>query len=106
MLRDRNLSEVKFRRQYPIDRYILDFYAPEYRLAIEADGGQHYSAQGEEKDKKREQKLNRYGVKILRFSDNEILKSSENVLEEIWNEINRLKEATPSPQSSPLGERK
>jgi len=100
MLRNRNICKVKFRRQYQIDKYILDFYVPEYRLAIEADGGQHYSIQGDKKDKMRERNLNNYGIKVLRFNDNEILKKTENVLEKIYWEINYLKE-NPSPQSSP-----
>ena len=42
LLRDRQLNGVKFRRQYSIGQYILDFYSPEYKIGIEADGGQHY----------------------------------------------------------------
>jgi len=40
-LRNRNFANYKFRRQHPIDRYILDFYCPEMRLAVELDGGDH-----------------------------------------------------------------
>ena len=53
LLRNRQLAKVKFRRQFSIDRYILDFYSPEYKLGIEADGGQHYSDEGKVKDKLR-----------------------------------------------------
>jgi very-short-patch-repair endonuclease len=42
ILRNRQLARVKFKRQFPVGSYILDFYSPEYRLGIEADGGQHY----------------------------------------------------------------
>jgi len=42
ILRNRQLSGVKFRRQFSIGRYIVDFYSPEYRVGIEADGGQHF----------------------------------------------------------------
>ncbi len=46
ILRNRQLSGVKFRRQFPIGRYMLDFYSPEHKLGIEADGGQHYEDKG------------------------------------------------------------
>ena len=67
LLRNRQLAKVKFRRQFPIDRYILDFYSPEYKLGIEADGGPHYSDEGEVKDELRAGKLAGYGIQILRF---------------------------------------
>jgi very-short-patch-repair endonuclease len=50
ILRNRQLNGVKFRRQFSIGRYILDFYSPEYRLGIEADGGQHYEDRGRKRD--------------------------------------------------------
>jgi very-short-patch-repair endonuclease len=53
VLRNRQLSGAKFRRQFPIGKYILDFYSPEYKLGIEADGGQHYEEKGRLKDKQR-----------------------------------------------------
>ena len=46
ILRDRRLGGVKFRRQHSVGPYILDFFCPALRLAIEADGGQHYTVEG------------------------------------------------------------
>ncbi len=62
VLRNRQLNSIKFRRQYSIGNYILDFYSPEYKLAVEADGGQHYSEGGLQKDKNREKVLKELGV--------------------------------------------
>ncbi len=105
VLRNRQLNGIKFRRQFSIDKYILDFYAPEYKIAIEADGGQHYSDEGVTKDKLRTQALEVHGVRILRFSDRDILLNIEGVCEIILR-TTATHENTPSPQSSPLGERR
>jgi len=48
ILRSRRLEGVKFRRQYPVDKYILDFYAPKHKLGIEVDGGSHYEEKGKQ----------------------------------------------------------
>lgn len=100
LLRNRQLDGVKFRRQFSIGRYILDFYSPEYRLGIEADGGQHYEDKGIQRDGFRTRELNKFGVEILRFSDREILTNIEGVYEIIKRTIDE-KRQFPSPQSSP-----
>ena len=98
LLRNRQLAKVKFRRQFPVDRYILDFYSPEYKLGIEADGGQHYSDKGKVKDELRTGKLARHGIQILRFSDLDILNNIEGVYAVILKTIEEKKEEnTPSP---------
>jgi very-short-patch-repair endonuclease len=105
VLRNRQLNGIKFRRQFSIGRYILGFYAPEYKIAIEADGGQHYTDEGIIKDTMRANELEVQGIRTLRFSDRDILLNMEGVCEIILREaVNH--EKTPSPQSSPLGERK
>ncbi len=101
MLRNRQLDGLKFRRQYSVDKYILDFYCPAYKVGIEADGGQHYEIEGQQRDKKREIALSGSGVKILRFSDADILTNIEGVWETIQQEL-RKGENPPSPLSSPL----
>ena len=98
-MRNRRLTGVKFRRQFPVGEYILDFYVPEYNLCIEADGGQHYEGVIRQRDEVRTKELTRLGVKILRFSDWDILNDINGVCEIIENSLN---ERTPSPQSSPL----
>lgn len=96
VLRDRQLAGVKFRRQFSIGRYTLDFYSPAYKLAIEADGGQHYEDKGKRKDERRTAELSSLGVKVLRFSDREILNNLDGVYEVIRDVIER-KKMTPSP---------
>lgn len=96
ILRNRQLADVKFRRQFSIGRYILDFYSPEYKLGIEADGGQHYEDKGKRKDELRTRELSKLGVEILRFSDGEILNNTDGVYQVIQEAIERKKIA-PSP---------
>jgi very-short-patch-repair endonuclease len=96
ILRNRRLHGVKFRRQFPVDRYILDFYSPEVRLGIEADGSQHYEEKGKRRDELRTKKLSQVGVQILRFNDREILKNIEGVYQIIQEAIERVRTA-PSP---------
>ena len=101
ILRNRQLNGVKFRRQFPVGRYILDFYCPDYSLGIEADGGQHYERKGRDRDDLRTQELNKLGVEIIRFSDREILTNSEGVFEVIQRAIAKKRGNSPSPHPSP-----
>lgn len=96
-LRNGNLEGFKFRRQVPFGSFILDFYCAEKKIVIEADGGQHYSKQGKEADKIRDDYLASYGLKVLRYSDKDILTNIRTVLEEIF----RLTEER-NPHPAPL----
>jgi len=97
VLRNRQLSGVKFRRQFSIGSYILDFYSPECKLAIEADGGQHYyDDPGKKRDELRAKELSDLGVQILRFSDRDILNDLEGVCCAIQEALGD-KKAAPSP---------
>ena len=57
----------RFQRQKPIDRYIVDFYCAKARLAIELDGSQHFSEEGERYDGFRTERLEKYDIKVIRF---------------------------------------
>jgi Protein of unknown function (DUF559) len=61
-LRNRNFAGYKFRRQHPLDRYILDFYCPTAKLAIELDGGGHNYRVGQVRDRTRSEFLSRKGI--------------------------------------------
>ena len=97
---NRQVDGVKFRRQFSSGNYILDFYAPQYGLGIEADGGQHYADKGKEKDETRAGELFKSGVELLRFSEHEILTNIKGVCEVIEKTLGKKRD-TPSPQSSP-----
>ncbi|PIZ42243.1 DNA (cytosine-5-)-methyltransferase [candidate division WWE3 bacterium CG_4_10_14_0_2_um_filter_42_8] len=86
-LRNRQFKGLKFRRQFPIGCYILDFFCVEKRIAIELDGGQHSKNEALRKDKAREEFLQRCNIKIIRFWDNDILKNIGGVLQKLEEEI-------------------
>jgi len=87
IIRNRQLNGVKFRRQFSIGRFILDFYSPEYRLGIEVDGGGHYKDEERVRDELRTKELSEVEVEILRFSDLDILKNMEGVYQVILKTI-------------------
>ncbi len=101
LLRDKRLGGAKFRRQHPVQSYVLDFYCHEAKLAIELDGGQHADALVH--DEKRAEFLKSQGINVLRFWNNEFLAQTEAVLEKIWLELdsrNAIVVTPPAP--SPL----
>ena len=64
--------EIKFQRQRTIDNFIADFYCQKANLIIELDGHQHYSINGIQKDKFRTEKLEQYGLTVIRFTNKQI----------------------------------
>lgn len=84
-LRNRQLAGLKFRRQYPVDKFILDFYCIEKKIAIELDGSQHIENQVS--DEKRSKVLKTYGINVLRYWDNEVLLDVKGVLSHILKSV-------------------
>ena len=91
ILRNRKFLRYKFRRQYPIPPYIIDFYCHECHLAIEIDGGQHAEESEQERDLVRENFLKEKGITILRYWNFEILQQLESVLESIYQVLAQSK---------------
>ena len=87
ILRMKSLAGFRFRRQRPVAGYILDFYCPARRLAIELDGGQHNDERALEYDCLRTTRLNELGVRVIRFWDNEVLKNPDAVAQEILKHL-------------------
>ncbi len=85
LLRNRRLGGLKFRRQYPVAGFVLDFYCEAARLAIELDGGQHGELM--QADALRSAALARQGMTVLRFWNHEVLQETEAVLTAIWNAV-------------------
>ena len=74
---------MKFFRQYSIGPYILDFYCPTMKLAVELDGGQHNQSENKEYDSVRSEYLKLQGIDVIRFWSNEVLLNREGVLAEL-----------------------
>jgi len=80
-LRARQIEGVKFRRQQPLEDFIVDFISFEKRIVIELDGGQH--AEDRDKDEERDTCLKNNGFTVLRFWNSEVFENFEGVLETI-----------------------
>lgn len=93
-IRNRQIGGFKFFRQYSVGLCVLDFYCPKKRIAIEIDGGQH-AEETKRYDDKRTDFLNKRGIRVIRFWNNEVLSNLEGVVGRIVEEINNN-----SPQPS------
>ena len=97
LLRGRQISGLKFRRQHPFGDYILDFVCLEKKIVVEVDGGQHQERIIE--DGVRTKMLEKAGFCVLRFWNHEVLQKAEAVAEQILQAAS-LKENPSSPQPS------
>lgn len=94
-LRNGKLGSFKFRRQHPIDEYLVDFCCPEVWLVIEVDGAIH--EQQVEEDAVRQDHIERMGYRVIRFSNEDVIRNPMGVMRRIWVELNR---ENPGPQPS------
>ena len=101
-VRNRNFAGYKFRRQHPLDDYVLDFYCPSAKLAIELDGGGHNYRSGQTRDRTRSQFLARHGVIVLRFWNHQVRQELDSVVRAIWFALEERRKSNPSPLSSPF----
>ncbi len=93
-LRNRRFYGVKFFRQYSIGAYILDFYSPSLKTAIEVDGGQHSEDRRQGRDATRTNRLRTHGITVLRFWNNDVILNIEGVLDDMAEKL--------TPPASPL----
>jgi very-short-patch-repair endonuclease len=82
-LRHRQLADLKFRRQHPCGQFILDFYCVERHLALEVDGGVHLNPEQAARDLERSEFLAQRGVRVLRFTNDEVEQYLPDVLRKI-----------------------
>ena len=86
-IRRKQLKGCQFYRQKPIGDYIVDFFCPRAKLVIEVDGSQHFSGEMTEYDRIRDAYMNNLGLKVLRFTNAEVLNCIEGVVESIEREM-------------------
>jgi len=91
-LRNRQLLGHKFKRQYSIDYFVIDFYCPELKLAVEADGATHNESGRKEYDIRREKYLKKFGVSFVRIKDEELFGNPNKAFAKIEAAVKRLKE--------------
>ena len=96
-LKGKQICRCKFRRQFSIGSYILDFYCPELNLAIEVDGYTHLDEEEVEYDKHRQLEIETLGIQFLRFWNYEIYDDMYNVIDRIKTKVRELMaKTTPS----------
>ena len=91
MLKNRQVLGMKFRRQFSVGNFVIDFYCPEIKLAIELDGAPHFTFAGSMYDEEREKYLSAQGITTLRYENKDIFKNPEGVIEDIEEIIKRIK---------------
>ena len=92
MLRAKQVENLQFRRQYGMGPYVLDFYCPELKLAIELDGGIHFNDEQRINDEQRTLFLQQhFGITILRFENIDVIRHPQAIIESI-KRFNKLKE--------------
>ena len=92
----RNQMGARFVRQYSVGPYVLDFFCPAHRLAIEIDGGQHNEKIHKQHDQTRTAYLFKHRIQVLRFWNNEVLQNTEGVWQQIKEGLDR------NPSKPPL----
>ena len=102
-IKSRQLLGFKFRRQFSVGPYILDFYCPEAKLGIELDGAGHYTMDGAKYDQLRSGYLfSEHNIKILRFENRDLYYNLEGVLNEITCCLRTMKQNMESGLTPPV----
>ena len=86
-LKCKQIEGYKFRSQYSISQFVVDFYCTELKLAIEIDGDSHFQDGAQEYDRERQAFIESVGIRFLRFTNDEVYRNLEGVLEKITQEI-------------------
>src|SRR5256885_62186 len=102
-LRNRNFAGYKFRRQHRFDDYVLDFYCPSAKQAVELDGGGDNYGASQLRDRTQSEFLARHGVVVLRFWNRQVRRELDSVLQAIWFALDQRQLNNPSPSFSPFG---
>jgi very-short-patch-repair endonuclease len=97
MLKGKQLDGKKFRRQHSVGNYILDFYCPAVKLAIELDGDSHFTMEGMKYDEVRTRYLNSLNIHVIRFLNGDVFENPKGVVEKI-----RCALTTPVPPPAEL----
>jgi len=91
-LRSRQLLGFKFKRQYSIDHFVIDFYCPELKLAVEIDGVSHSVPGKKQYDIKRERYLEKFNINFIRIKDEELFGNPNKAFMKIEEGVKRLRE--------------
>ena len=90
-LQGKRLNGLKFRRQYGVGPYVVDFYCPKLKLAIEVDGDSQFEDGAEEKDIKRQKYIENHGIKFFRCTNTDVYENLGGVIEDLLYEVEHIK---------------
>ncbi len=90
-LKNKQILGERFLRQYSVDQYVLDFYCPRLKLAIEVDGDSHFVTGTEEYDKERQEYIEAFGIQFLRFTNEDVCKNVDGACQIVYNTIEELR---------------
>lgn len=90
-LKGKQVGGARFRRQYSVGPFVLDFYCPQVKLAIEVDGDSHFLDDGR-RDTDRQRYIEGFGIRFLRFTNTDIYSNLDGVVGHIWHEVAELAE--------------
>jgi very-short-patch-repair endonuclease len=88
-LKNKQMQGKRFLRQYSVDQYVLDFYCPELKLAIEVDGDSHFVTGAQEYDRDRQEYIESFGIRFLRFTNADVCENIDGVCQVIFNKIEK-----------------
>ena len=94
-LKGRQLLGYKFRRQFSVGSYILDFYCPSLRLAIEIDGESHFNPEAKEYDSRRQRFIESLGISVVRFTNTDVRENLDGVLQMLARMIAEQEKVVP-----------
>ena len=90
-LRRKQLRGTRFRRQHSVGPYVIDFYCPALKLAIEVDGESHTETK-KPYDDMRQHHIERYGIRFLRYTNSDVYENLDGVLNNIWATIKEMQQ--------------
>lgn len=96
-IKNKQIIGHKFRRQFGIGRYVVDFYCPKLRLVIEVDGDIHFQGSAERSDAARQRFIESLGLKVLRFLNTDVYKNIDGVVLTIQKTVEELTATAPFP---------
>ncbi|MCK4225060.1 MAG: endonuclease domain-containing protein [candidate division Zixibacteria bacterium] len=96
-LKQKQLLGYRFRRQYSVGSYVIDFFCPELKLAVEVDGTSHFKDGAEYYDRNRQESIEQLGIKFLRFNNAQVYKNLNGVLEVIVDNVQKIRSFPLNP---------
>ena len=97
-IRAKQILEYKFRRQYSVGDYIVDFYCPQLKLGIEVDGDSHFREGAKDYDEERQAYIESFGIRIVRYLNTDIYGNWDGVLEDLAQEMQKCENKPQQPR--------